>query len=214
LFARSPRAEAIAKGIGAAEALFELAVRRAVLAARELGVDLIVAGDLDSVPNDAIVLRQRGGSFAERLQAAFGDARRLGYSRIVAVGNDTPALRSRHLQRAFALLDRCSLVLGPSDDGGVYLIGARAGLEERFGAVRWTSRSTCSDLSSLAPALLLERLTDVDGERDLLRLRAERDRELSRTLARIRRPLPLSFERPARRQERVAAVPAIRGPPA
>jgi glycosyltransferase A (GT-A) superfamily protein (DUF2064 family) len=214
LFARSSRAEAFAKGVAGAEALFELAVRRAIAAAGTLGIDLIVAGDSTAGPPGKVVLEQRGQSFGERLQAAFADARRLGYRRIVAVGNDTPGLTARHLRRAFAALERAPLVLGPSTDGGVYLIGAATAIEERFAEVRWNARETLSDLLALGGAVLPERLRDVDGSRDLVRLEAGRDRALSRALAEARGRASIeAAELPAPR-EIADAAHAIRGPPA
>ena len=44
----------------------------------------------------------------------------------MAIGADEPTLDRKVIDGAFALLDSCEWVLGPAEDGGYYLIGARA----------------------------------------------------------------------------------------
>jgi glycosyltransferase A (GT-A) superfamily protein (DUF2064 family) len=215
LFARSPRTEAIAKRAAGAEALFELAAQRVVTAAQALGIDLVVAGGrCASLPADTKQLEQRGRSFGERLQAAFGDARRLGYERVIAVGTDTPSLGTRQIRRALAALDHHPVVLGPSDDGGVYLIAAHFAIEDRFAHVRWNGRQTRADLAALADTLLLERLTDVDRTSDLHRIVPGTDRALRLTLAVIRGARMRAHAALPARFERTSDAHGIRGPPA
>lgn len=214
LFARSAHSECIVKNLPRAEILFELAARRAIAAARALGIDLVVSGSAPRcLPAGTTVIPQGGRSFGERFELAFREARRLGYQRIIAVGNDTPGLRTSHISSAVRALERHPLVLGPSHDGGVYLIGASVPIEERFGAVRWNARSTMQDLAELAGAFLLERLADVDGGPDVDRLEAGGDRLLARVLASIRDQRPPLAAIEARRAQRITKAHAIRGPP-
>lgn len=193
LFARAPRLEGRRKGLGAAAPVLDLAFRRAVAAARSLpGVDLVFAG-VESSPatRGATVLRQRGRTFGERLEKAFADAFALGYDEILLVGGDVPGLDRRALTNAFEALDERAHVLGPSPDGGVYLIGARGGVEGLLAGVRWSTRVVLADLLANAPgAALLEPLADVDRPCDLRRLRVSRrhDAELLLTLGSARAP--------------------------
>ncbi len=55
----------------------------------------------------------------------------------VLIGTDTPSLPVRLLQRGVALLSRYPVVLGPSLDGGYYLIGVRGALPDIFRSIRW-----------------------------------------------------------------------------
>lgn len=172
LFARSDAAEARAKGLGPrGRGLFELSRRRIAAAARRLGVDLVVVGAPGGLA-PAHVLPQRGLDFGARLAAAFEDARALGYREVVAVGLDSPGLSARHLARAFSALARRDVVLGPSPDGGVYLLGATVAVEG-FARVRWLSRHVFSDLRRAFPsAARLDPLADVDGLGDARRVAA------------------------------------------
>lgn len=163
LFSRAPEREAAAKRLPGGSALFALAARRLRQAAARLpGVDLVEPA-------------QRGSGFAERLLNAFHDARRLGYTDVVAVPCDVPGLGPGHLAAAFAALSRAPVVLGPSPDGGVYLIGAagQVDLETLFRHVRWRTRHVTGDLRAAAPrgTLLDEAIPDVDGRADLVAIR-------------------------------------------
>jgi hypothetical protein len=143
-------------------------------AARSLpGVDLLICGPGGALP-------QRGRCFAERLANAFADARALGYEEIVAVPTDVPRLGRRQLAVAFRRLGTASAVLGPSPDGGAYLIGCRTDPSSWFAEVRWQTPRTFADLASGASSLaVLGPLEDVDRWADLPALAACPDRELA-----------------------------------
>lgn len=166
LFARAPRAEAAVKGLRGGEALFALSQGRVRAAVAALpGVELV------PVPPAA----QTGADFGEKLEAAFRDASRKGYEEIVAVPGDVPEVTAGDLAAAFRALSESDTVLGPSRDGGVWLIGLRAGavsLAGFFGGVPWRTPNVLDALVGNAPeTVLLEELVDVDRRADALRLR-------------------------------------------
>ena len=166
LFAREPRAEAAVKGLRRSEAFFDLARNRVVRAAAALpDVDLVC------VPPTA----QTGGSFGERLAFAFRDASRRGYREIVVVPGDVPELTAEDLAEAFRALSRSSTVLGPSPDGGVWLIGLDArevASADFFEGVPWRTRRVFEVLLSNAPdSVVLAEMGDVDLRSDALRVR-------------------------------------------
>ena len=66
---------------------------------------------------------QEGTSFEARLSNAMKTLFDQGYESLVVIGNDSPDLTTATLREAFSSLERRNPVLGPSDDGGVYLIG-------------------------------------------------------------------------------------------
>ena len=175
LFARAPRAEARRKSLPAAEALFRAVarhVRQAV--ARLRRVDLLCCTPGTSPMADGHGIPQRGGDFASRLAHAFADARALGYDEVVVVPGDVPGLDAPTISRAFERLRATPVVLGPSPDGGVYLIGCRGPADDLLAGVRWCSAHVMRDLLERAPcAAVLDRRRDVDGARDLARLRQE-----------------------------------------
>jgi rSAM/selenodomain-associated transferase 1 len=102
----------------------------------------------------------------------------LGFRRTVLVDGDSPTLPERYLAGAFAALKRSDVVLGPTDDGGYYLIGARRALpagvlqvdapsERVFEATAAAVRRAGLSLAVLPPWF------DVDTGADLDRLRAD-----------------------------------------
>jgi hypothetical protein len=48
-----------------------------------------------------------------------------GHRQVVLVGTDVPTATAGHLQAAFDALRTSDMVLGPSNDGGYWLIGLR-----------------------------------------------------------------------------------------
>lgn len=165
LFARPAPAEGLAKGIPLAEPLFEEARERIGVMAERLGVDLVLVGPA----------RQRGETFGERLANAFADARSAGYAETVMVPGDVPALSASDLETAFAAVADGAVALGPSRDGGVYLLGTSTDPSTFLAGVRWLTGHVAGDLveavvrAGLRTALL-RTLTDVDGRRSLASL--------------------------------------------
>ncbi len=176
LFSRSSLNEGALKGMPGRGRIFAFSARRVAEAVRALGrVDLILAGD-GPAPDGARLLPQRGHGFGERLKNAFEDARAAGYTEIVAVPGDVPGLSEAQLSAAFRALETRDNVLGPSPDGGVWLIGSRAGtdLSELFEKVPWRTAGVFSGLVRNAPgAALLDALLDVDRPSDLAVLASE-----------------------------------------
>lgn len=192
LFARPPGEEARAKRLARARGVFALGRRRVARAAAALpGVDLLVAGPGGTLP-------QRGEGFAERLANAFAAARARGYEQIVAVPTDVPRLGARQLAEAFRRLAATDVVLGPSPDGGAYLIGCRADPAPLLAGVRWRTSRAFADLAANAGApAVLDPLEDVDRRADLLALDARGDRELAALLTPARPRGPEDVRRAA-----------------
>ena len=99
---------------------------------------------------------------------------------VVVIGSDAPQVRRKDIAAAFARLRRADAVVGPSVDGGFWLIGIRR--PDRccpFGNVRWSSATTLADVLGNLVGLkvaLLQTLEDVDDGASLQRLRSLRRR--------------------------------------
>jgi rSAM/selenodomain-associated transferase 1 len=77
----------------------------------------------DLVPDGVPVVAQRGASLGERMQNAFDDAL-ADADRVCIVGTDHPTLPTAYLRKAFEVLDAdASICIGPSEDGGFYVLG-------------------------------------------------------------------------------------------
>ena len=63
--------------------------------------------------------RNFGERFIHAIQAVFDK----GYENIITLGNDTPQLRTNHITQAVDHLNQGEIVIGPSNDGGFYLLG-------------------------------------------------------------------------------------------
>jgi rSAM/selenodomain-associated transferase 1 len=81
--------------------------------------DLSLAVD-DSIP----ILPQSGDGLAAGLTSVFTHFAGAGHQRIVAFNSDSPHLPASILRSAFRALAQCDVVVGPTHDGGYYLVGA------------------------------------------------------------------------------------------
>lgn len=89
----------------------------------------------------------------------------------IIVGTDIPAIESRHIAAAFRALGRADAVLGPTPDGGYWLVGLRRSprVLRPFGAVRWSSEHALADTAGNLRSMALARvavLSDVDTADD------------------------------------------------
>ena len=67
-----------------------------------------------------------------------------GASAAVLIGTDIPSLPAHHITQAFDLLHTKDVVLGPSTDGGYYLVGVSKSTPEIFEDVAWSTPSVLS----------------------------------------------------------------------
>ena len=123
------------------------------------------------------ILEQEGENLGQRMSNAFADLLSRGHDRVVIIGADTPSLPLEHLYKAFELLRDRDLVLGPANDGGYYLIGARAVYPEIFRDIPWGTDRVLKETVALlriygVPRVLLPVWDDVDTIEDLEKLRA------------------------------------------
>ena len=95
-----------------------------------------------------------------------------GAGRAVVVGTDAPAVDAALVARALKALDSADLVLGPSIDGGYYLVGLKAPCPDLFQSIPWSTCAVLEVTASRARDLglkvtYLEVKTDVDAATDL-----------------------------------------------
>jgi rSAM/selenodomain-associated transferase 1 len=136
------------------------------------------AGVAPGVPQ----ILQLGTTLGDRLASVMAEALSLGYSSVFAIGSDSPDLPPGHLTEAFSLLDGTSgagefdVVLGPSDDGGYYLIGWMQPWSAIVTEVTMSTPRVLADTRTVAGRLgarvvLAPGWYDVDEPADLERLR-------------------------------------------
>ena len=124
----------------------------------------------------ATVWAQGDGNLGDRMERALSRALETHRTAMV-IGSDVPDVPVAALHQARAALTVADAVIGPSEDGGFYLIGCRGACPPgMFAGIEWSTSHTCSDteasLRSLGTAVV--RVTpwfDIDGVDDLHRLR-------------------------------------------
>jgi 2-phospho-L-lactate guanylyltransferase (CobY/MobA/RfbA family) len=117
---------------------------------------------------------QAGDAFGERFQGALEAAFEGSAGPVVLVGSDIPGIDGSVVRQALAALegDADRVVIGPSPDGGFYLLAASRPLGDALASVRWCGRETLRTLrAALAlagrPVTLLQPLADLDRPADL-----------------------------------------------
>ena len=90
------------------------------------------------------VRAQEGPELGSRLKAAFRAMRARGARRVLAVGSDSPTLDPARIHEAIESLAVCELTLGPTEDGGYYLIGTSGEEESIFDGIPWGSASAAA----------------------------------------------------------------------
>ena len=118
---------------------------------------------------------QHGATLGERLARATGEAFASGAQHVVAIGTDSPWLNAHDIEEAFAALERADVVVGPTEDGGYYLIGLSRSIPALFEGIAWSSPSVYAQTLAQARTLDLRVHTlrlgyDVDRPEDLERL--------------------------------------------
>jgi glycosyltransferase A (GT-A) superfamily protein (DUF2064 family) len=101
-----------------------------------------------------------------------------GYEQVVLLDGDSPTLPAQYIQSAFDHLLKDVVVLGPTLDGGYYLIGACQPRSQLFDWQQLDSATICQQTRARAEALgasvhMLPMWYDVDTAEDLDRLCAE-----------------------------------------
>jgi len=93
----------------------------------------------------------------------------------IVVGSDSPGLPAELISHALTALNDHDAVLGPSEDGGYYLIGCRRWIDGMLSGLPWSSSDTLAATSERLRELGLKvahtpTWFDVDDETDLRRL--------------------------------------------
>lgn len=134
------------------------------------------------VPPGVRLVVQRGDDLGARMDRLLSDLLAEGYAGAVAVGTDTPTLPTAYLEEACAVLrsGAADVALGPSEDGGYYLIGLAAPAPELFVGVPWSTAAVYAETLARARAgrrriAILPRWFDVDRPADLARLTRSRE---------------------------------------
>lgn len=135
--------------------------------------------DLSRSVSEAVpVMPQTGQGLAAGLTSVFAHFAKSGRQRVVAFNSDSPHLPASVLENAFGVLESCDLVVGPTHDGGYYLVGAKACHPALFEDDGMGTTNALEALMARARKLQLsagftDPFYDIDVASDLTRLAAE-----------------------------------------
>ncbi len=187
IFAKAPRAGTVktrlARSVGASEAaavyrrLGRMVVDNVASSAAESTICYDPPDSLHEMrdwlgPVDPARCWPQGeGDLGARLERSIDRAFRSA-ARVVVVGADAPALDAAAVDRALTALDSADLALGPTPDGGYYLIGLKEPRPELFRNVPWSTPAVFAATVAKARAMglriaYLEVESDVDTVADL-----------------------------------------------
>lgn len=79
----------------------------------------------DIFPFAAEFFPQQGDGLGERMFNAIAYVLSLGYDSVILTGSDLPRLTPEHIGKGFAALEKADIAIGPTSDGGYYLIGMK-----------------------------------------------------------------------------------------
>lgn len=129
---------------------------------------------------DLMWIQQEGADLGERLSAVAASASAHGFGPLVIVGTDSPTLPPSFIETARDALvgGEADITLGPTEDGGYYLVGLARPVAGVFQNVAWSTPLAYQQTAANAARLKLKlfRLPvwyDVDTPPDLRRLREE-----------------------------------------
>lgn len=133
-----------------------------------------------SLSKQLLWFAQKGNDLGERLNSAITHAQDLGFNPIIVLGADSPTIPASFIETALNALvtGETDVVLGPTTDGGYYLIGLNGSQPELFQNTSWSSPFTFQQTARKADQLNLRLLQlpewyDVDTPTDLVTLSNE-----------------------------------------
>ncbi|TDT46367.1 hypothetical protein CLV90_0417 [Maribacter spongiicola] len=164
VFANSAKEDLANKQIPHGEQLFDVLTQTTLKKAKKTGLPVFHFSDKDQV----------GATFGERFTNAIASVFERGFSNIITIGNDTPHLKTQHLKHTAQQLAMGKTVIGPSNDGGFYLLGLQKSNFQaaEFQNLPWQRFSLYHQISlwlqeESSELIKLPVLQDLDNERDL-----------------------------------------------
>ncbi len=166
-FSRTAKTEAkikpLAPGKRASESVAEFTIQTICSIANQTAIPLFVITEKD----------QRGSTFGERFAHAFEDIYKQGFDKVIAIGNDCLTISAKDILHAARQIGPDKSVIGPSRDGGAYLIGMHKSSfqKQAFCDIYWQSAFTLSNLKDYleeqkCDTILLSEKADIDTVSD------------------------------------------------
>ena len=204
LFAKEPKKNQVKTRLrpylitGSAEGIYTAFFRDVVEIARQVQCEnrLIAYESVNKNPEfiqkiapDFKTIKQTGKDLGERMYQIFWWILQHKVHHVIIIGTDIPTLPPENIQMAFKQLGHHDVVLGPSLDGGYYLIGLKKPHQEIFINIDWGSnrvfnQTVCKINKMHLKATFIPRWYDVDDQDGLGRLIKDLKRKQDKSIAR------------------------------
>ena len=181
IFANSAEKEIISKSFST-KSVFETLNKQTIKIAEKTGLPYFLHSERQQI----------GDTFGERITNAIQSIYNKGFNTVITIGNDTPHLTSAHILKTVDTLKTHKLVLGPSLDGGFYLMGIKKSCfnTKTFVNLPWQTSKLNRSLNTLVTASkketisYLEPLKDIDEQADIS-IVINTKRELTKTIKKL-----------------------------
>jgi len=149
---------------------------------RQLDAHLFVAytpdadwESLKQVLPPAGYIPQKGKDLGEKMYRCIRKVLELGYESVILTGSDLPLMTADHLRSGFAALEENDIAIGPTSDGGYYLIGMKKPCRDVFRVEGYGGSSVLENTLAAAKDAgrtvgLARHCDDVDTPEDLWNL--------------------------------------------
>lgn len=178
VFANSAEKEASTKPFSSSKDIFEILNTQTLNIAKEAGLPYFLHSEEQQV----------GSAFGARFTNAIQSIYSKGFDAVITLGNDTPHLTTNHILKTLEKLKTYDMVLGPSTDGGFYLMGLKKAHfnTEYFLKLPWQTSKLNRSITKLKTTnktsiTYLEVLTDIDTVSDI-RLVIQSFKKLSKVI--------------------------------
>jgi rSAM/selenodomain-associated transferase 1 len=151
-----------------------------LLKVKEMGSDLFLFCSVENeieqlmkwAGNNFKYYSQQGSNLGIKMYNAFNTVFKKGYKKAIIIGTDAPDISTNIMQSAISALDNYSVVIGPANDGGYYLLGFKSKLIDLFSGIEWSTDSVFDNTieklnNSEINYFMLDELTDIDTVEDL-----------------------------------------------
>ena len=137
------------------------------------------------IPESMESFPQKGEDLGEKMFNAINQVLLKGYKKVVLIGSDIPDLSAKDIQTSFQILEEHDIVLGPTYDGGYYLVGMKTSNEKIFRIPKkWGGKSVLESTIDIGNEQnltigLSSKYRDIDTKEDLFEF--ERKNENSKS---------------------------------
>ncbi|MFS4483747.1 TIGR04282 family arsenosugar biosynthesis glycosyltransferase [Hyunsoonleella sp. 2307UL5-6] len=167
IFANSAEKEAATKPFSSSKEIFEALNTQAIGIAKKSGLPYFLYSEKQQVG------RTFGARFTNAIQSVYNK----GFDAVITLGNDTPHLTTHHILKTVEKLNTHDIVLGPSTDGGFYIMGLKKSHfnVEAFLKLPWQTSKLNRSISRVEAKgkthiTYLEVLTDIDTISDIRKI--------------------------------------------